>query len=95
VRQFGASIDIGNAVELIVSIIALIHGQGELVQDSLLGSILSNLLMVLGTCFFFGGLKRSEQEFNVLVCFNFSPIETDQRLRTLARRYYGLPSEPS
>jgi hypothetical protein len=34
------------------------------VQVSLLGSVLSNLLLVLGCAFFFGGLKHSTQRFN-------------------------------
>jgi Ca2+:H+ antiporter len=55
----------GNAVELIVSVIALIQGKVVIVQASLLGSMLSNLLLVLGMCFFFGGLKHKEQEFNM------------------------------
>ena len=37
------------------------------VQTSLIGSILSNLLLVLGMCFFFGGLRRKEQFFNETV----------------------------
>jgi len=55
----------GNAVELIVSIIALVQNLIPVVQASMLGSILSNLLLVLGMCFFFGGLKYKEQSFNV------------------------------
>jgi len=54
-------------VELIVSIIALIQGKGSLVQASLLGSMLSNLLLVLGMCFFFGGCTHNEQRFNMTV----------------------------
>ncbi|KAJ3271345.1 hypothetical protein HDV01_006850 [Terramyces sp. JEL0728] len=54
----------GNAVELIVGIMALRAGQIDVVQSSLLGSILSNLLFVLGFCFFFGGLKYHQQKFN-------------------------------
>ena len=38
-----------------------------IVQTSLIGSILSNLLLVLGMCFFFGGLRRQEQYFNTTV----------------------------
>lgn len=57
----------GNAVELIVGIIALIQGKITIVQASLLGSMLSNLLLVMGMCFFFGGLKHKEQSFNVTV----------------------------
>ncbi|KAK0629176.1 Sodium/calcium exchanger protein-domain-containing protein [Bombardia bombarda] len=48
----------GNAVELIVSIVALNAGEIEVVQASMLGSILSNLLLVLGMCFFLGGIKN-------------------------------------
>ncbi|KAG2185032.1 hypothetical protein INT43_000945 [Umbelopsis isabellina] len=55
----------GNAVELIVSILALVKNLVPVVQASMLGSIISNLLLVLGMCFFFGGLKYKEQSFNV------------------------------
>ncbi|GAA6059745.1 hypothetical protein JCM10212_001953 [Sporobolomyces blumeae] len=54
---------LGNAVELIVAIIALAKCEIQVVQSSLLGSILSNLLLVLGMCFFVGGVKYSEQGF--------------------------------
>ncbi|KAJ6505948.1 calcium/proton exchanger [Mycena vulgaris] len=54
---------LGNAVELIVAIIALTKCQLNIVQSSLIGSILSNLLLVLGMCFFAGGVKYSEQGF--------------------------------
>ncbi|GLB40192.1 putative Ca(2) cation antiporter (CaCA) (TC 2.A.19) family protein [Lyophyllum shimeji] len=54
---------LGNAVELIVAIIALTKCELRVVQASLVGSVLSNLLLVLGMCFFAGGLKYSEQGF--------------------------------
>ncbi|KAJ5815403.1 vacuolar calcium ion transporter [Penicillium riverlandense] len=57
----------GNAVELIVAIIALVHKQVLIVQTSLIGSMLSNLLLVMGMCFFFGGVNRLEQHFNPVV----------------------------
>ncbi|KAI1493545.1 Sodium/calcium exchanger protein-domain-containing protein [Biscogniauxia mediterranea] len=57
----------GNAVELIVAIIALTQNKVTVVQTSLVGSILSNLLLVLGFCFFCGGLNRREQFFNTTV----------------------------
>ncbi|KAK2018069.1 calcium/proton exchanger [Colletotrichum eremochloae] len=57
----------GNAVELIVAILALVEGKVLIVQTSLIGSILSNLLLVMGFCFFFGGLNRPEQYFNTTV----------------------------
>ncbi|KAI8710512.1 Vacuolar calcium ion transporter [Fusarium sp. LHS14.1] len=46
----------GNAVELIVSIVALKEKHIDIVQASMLGSILSNLLLVMGMCFLFGGI---------------------------------------
>ncbi|XP_052144929.1 putative vacuolar cation/proton exchanger 4 isoform X3 [Oryza glaberrima] len=46
----------GNATELIISIHALSRGKLHVVQQCLLGSILSNLLLVLGSAFFSGGL---------------------------------------
>ncbi|KAG0748658.1 hypothetical protein G6F16_006660 [Rhizopus arrhizus] len=54
----------GNAVELILGIIALKEGLIRVVQASILGSIISNILLVLGFCFFLGGITRSEQNFN-------------------------------
>ncbi|KAI9000573.1 calcium/proton exchanger [Trametes punicea] len=48
-------------------IIALIHCELQIVQSSLVGSILSNLLLVLGMCFFAGGTKFSEQGFGISV----------------------------
>ena len=64
----------GNAVELIVSIIALVKGEILIVQTSLIGSILSNLLLVMGMCFFFGGINRLEQSFNVTVAQTASSL---------------------
>ncbi|KAH6659204.1 Sodium/calcium exchanger protein-domain-containing protein, partial [Truncatella angustata] len=57
----------GNAVELIVAIEALAQNKVEVVKTSLIGSILSNLLLVLGMCFFFGGIGRQVQYFNKTV----------------------------
>ncbi|KAF5367396.1 hypothetical protein D9758_003773 [Tetrapyrgos nigripes] len=57
---------LGNAVELIVAIIALTQCKLQLVQSSLVGSILSNLLLVLGMCFFAGGVRFSEQGFGAV-----------------------------
>lgn len=55
----------GNAVELIISLVALRANLIRIVQVSILGSILSNLLLVLGFCFFLGGLKYQSQSFNM------------------------------
>lgn len=64
----------GNAVELIVSIIALAKDQVLIVQTSLIGSMLSNLLLVMGMCFFFGGVNRMEQAFNLTVAQTASSL---------------------
>lgn len=64
----------GNAVELIVSILALTKNEVDIVQESLIGSILSNLLLVMGMCFFFGGLNRVEQHFNITVAQTASSL---------------------
>lgn len=50
-----------------LSLAALHKGLHEVVAASLLGSILSNLLLVLGTCFLVGGMKYKEQRFRCAV----------------------------
>jgi len=54
----------GNAVEMILSIFALQAGLIRVVQGSLLGSVLSNLLLVLGMSFLMGGYYYPTQKFN-------------------------------
>ncbi|NJR31351.1 calcium/proton exchanger [bacterium] len=61
-------------MELIVSVIALVKDEILIVQTSLIGSMLSNLLLVLGMSFFFGGLNRLEQSFNVVVAQTASSL---------------------
>lgn len=55
------NVTFGNATELIVFIIALVANEIQIVQAAALGSILSNLLLILGMCFLFGGLRFREQ----------------------------------
>lgn len=54
----------GNLVEVVVAIQALNNNEIRVVQASMIGSVFSNLLLVLGCCFFFGGYSRIQQEFN-------------------------------
>ncbi|QKX54986.1 uncharacterized protein TRUGW13939_02076 [Talaromyces rugulosus] len=61
------NVTFGNAVELIIFIIALVADEISIVQASLLGSILANLLLILGMCFLFGGLRFREQLYNSAV----------------------------
>ncbi|KAJ2903093.1 hypothetical protein MKZ38_010431 [Zalerion maritima] len=61
------NVTFGNAVELIIFIIALVKNEIRIVQSSLLGSILANLLLILGMSFFLGGLRFQEQVYNATV----------------------------
>ena len=54
----------GNATEFIIALFALQAGLVEVVKASITGSILGNLLLVLGTAMIFGGRNRNEQTFN-------------------------------
>ncbi len=54
----------GNAAELIITIFALREGLTELVRASIVGSVLGNLLLVMGMAIFFGGLKNGLQRFD-------------------------------
>lgn len=51
----------GNAVEVIMTITFLNRGEYTVVKAALLGSVLSNMLLVLGTAFFVGGLQPSSK----------------------------------
>lgn len=58
------NVSLGNATELIVSVFALRDGLLRVVQLSLLGSVLSNALLVLGCALAFGGAKYHQQRFD-------------------------------
>jgi Ca2+:H+ antiporter len=61
------NVSFGNAVELIIFIIALVKDEIRIVQASLVGSILSNLLLIMGMAFLLGGLRFREQIYNSTV----------------------------
>jgi Ca2+:H+ antiporter len=56
----------GNAAELIIAFMALRAGEVEIVKASLTGSIIGNILMVLGLAMLLGGWKQTELVFNRL-----------------------------
>jgi Ca2+:H+ antiporter len=58
------NVTFGNAPELIIALFALGAGLHEVVKASIVGSIMGNVLLVLGAAMFFGGLKRDHQTFN-------------------------------
>ncbi|NJK36454.1 MAG: calcium/proton exchanger [Oscillatoriales cyanobacterium RM2_1_1] len=57
----------GNATELIIGIVALRAGLIDVVKASVTGSIISNLLLVMGFSMFLGGLRFKEQTFQPVV----------------------------
>jgi Ca2+:H+ antiporter len=58
------NVTFGNAPEMIIAIFALNAGLQEVVKASIIGSILGNILLVMGAAMLFGGLKRPFQTFN-------------------------------
>jgi Ca2+:H+ antiporter len=58
------NVTFGNAPELIIAFFALLAGLQEVVKASIIGSIIGNILLVLGAAMFFGGLRRQKQTFS-------------------------------
>ena len=58
------NVTFGNAPELIIAFFALNEGLQEVVKASLVGSILGNILLVMGAAMFVGGRKRERQFFD-------------------------------
>jgi len=58
------NVTFGNAPELIIALFALGQGLQEVVKASLVGSILGNMLLVLGAAMLAGGFRRDKQTFN-------------------------------
>ncbi|KAF1813234.1 putative vacuolar cation/proton exchanger 2 [Eremomyces bilateralis CBS 781.70] len=59
----------GSLVEIVLFMVLIAKGDGsvQIIKAAILGSILANLLLCLGLCFFFGGLRRNEQSFHEAV----------------------------
>jgi Ca2+:H+ antiporter len=58
------NVTFGNAPELIIAFFALLEGLQEVVKASLVGSIIGNILLVMGGAMLVGGLPREKQTFN-------------------------------
>jgi Ca2+:H+ antiporter len=58
------NVTFGNAPELIIAFFALNEGLQEVVKASLIGSILGNILLVMGGAMFIGGRRRERQRFD-------------------------------
>jgi Ca2+:H+ antiporter len=59
------NVTFGNFPELVIAFFALLEGLQEVVKASIIGSIIGNILLVLGAAMFVGGLGRKEQRFHV------------------------------
>jgi Ca2+:H+ antiporter len=77
---------LGNAAELIITLFAIRAGLLELVKASITGSILGNLLLVLGFSILAGGLKNGLQKFDR------SHVGLDATMTILAVIALGVPS---
>jgi Ca2+:H+ antiporter len=55
---------LGNSIELIIAVLALNKGLIQVVKASIIGSIIGNILLLIGLSLLFGGLKYKEQKFN-------------------------------
>jgi hypothetical protein len=60
---------LGSVVEIILFMVLISRGNEQIpiIKAAILGSILANLLLCLGLCFFAGGMRRDEQEFHEAV----------------------------
>jgi Ca2+:H+ antiporter len=58
------NVTFGNAPELIIALFALAEGLHEVVKASIVGSIIGNVLLVLGASMLIGGIGRRSQTFN-------------------------------
>jgi Ca2+:H+ antiporter len=58
------NVSFGNAPELIIAFFALLEGLQEVVKASIVGSIIGNVLLVMGAAFVVGGWSRDKQTFS-------------------------------
>jgi Ca2+:H+ antiporter len=58
------NVTFGNAPELIIAFFALIEGLQEVVKASIVGSVIGNILLVMGAAMLVGGLPRDKQTFS-------------------------------
>ncbi|KIM64319.1 hypothetical protein SCLCIDRAFT_643720 [Scleroderma citrinum Foug A] len=80
---------LSNIVEVVIAITALRKCELRVVQSSLIGSILSKLLLILGMCFFAGGLRFSEQGFDQTTIQIHSSFYVEQK-RSILKMSHGV-----
>jgi len=81
-------------VEIIVGIAALLQNQLRIVQTSMLGSILSNLLLVLGCSFLAAGFKFKESNFQVTAAQASSSLMTLACITLIIPAAYNFTMTP-
>jgi Ca2+:H+ antiporter len=88
---------IGNMPELMMGIWAIRYGMLAMAKSALIGSIISNMLLVLGISIFFGGIKYREQSFNKIIArtnFNMLLLAMSAMIVMASLNRYGtLPAE--
>jgi Ca2+:H+ antiporter len=87
---------IGNLPELMMGIWSIQYGMLPMVKSALIGSIISNILLVLGISIFFGGIKFRDQSFNKLVArtnFNMLLLAMSAIVVMASLNRYGMLNE--
>jgi Ca2+:H+ antiporter len=83
----------GNAAELIIAFVALRAGEHEIVKASLTGSIIGNLLVVLGMAMLLGGWRRQELTFSRLAAESGSSMMVLAVVALVIPAIYALVTE--
>jgi Ca2+:H+ antiporter len=87
---------IGNLPELMMGIWSIQYGMLPMVKSALIGSIISNILLVLGISIFFGGIKFKDQSFNKIVArtnFNMLLLAMSAMVVMASLNRYAMLSE--
>jgi Ca2+:H+ antiporter len=87
---------IGNLPELMMGIWSIHYGMLPMAKSALIGSVISNMLLVLGISIFFGGLKHKDQKFNKLVArtnFNMLLLAMSAIVVMASLNRYGVLKE--
>ncbi|KAH8804740.1 putative vacuolar cation/proton exchanger 2 [Xylogone sp. PMI_703] len=68
-KVFGVLLEttLGSVVEIILFMVLLNNNEFEVIKAAILGSVLATQLLCLGLCFFAGGMRREEQQFNEII----------------------------
>lgn len=84
------NVTFGNATELVISFMALRSGLLNLIKASLIGSVLGNMLLVLGTGLVLGGMKRKVMTFSHAAANTYIPLLMLAVMSFLVPSGYGM-----